>query len=126
MSANRGSGVRSKYGQLWTGRGNGPCPQASIFSLTIPVCFIDVQSINYLSFFNLYDLIKNMHGLAAMALIHSSGQCFFVKEIGAGVGAATDPRQLLNSRVHSSLVLAYSRVCHTRRIGRTLDYVLPG
>ena len=45
---------------------------------------------------------------------------------GAGVGAATDSRQLLDSRVHSSLVLAYSRVRHTR-VERTLEYyVLSG
>ena len=54
---------------------------------------------------------------------------------GAGVGAATDSRQLLDSRVHSSLVVPYSsmphpgrtycRVHHTR-VGRTLEYVLPG
>jgi len=31
-----------------------------------------------------------------------------------GVGATTDSRQLLDSRVHSSLVVAYSRVHHTR------------
>jgi len=42
-----------------------------------------------------------------------------------GVGAATDSRQLLDSRVglHSSLVVAYSRVRHTR-VGRTLEYVV--
>src|SRR6218665_1363820 len=43
----------------------------------------------------------------------------------AGVGAATDSRQLLNSRVNFSLVVAYSRVRHTR-VKRTLEYVLPG
>ena len=43
----------------------------------------------------------------------------------AGVGAATDSRQLLDSRVHSSLVVAHSRVRHTR-VGRTLEYVLAG
>jgi len=35
------------------------------------------------------------------------------------VGAATDSRQLLDSKVHSSLVVAYSRVHHTR-VGRSL------
>jgi len=44
---------------------------------------------------------------------------------GAGVGAATDSRQLLDSRVHSSLVVAYSRVRHTR-VGRTLEHSTPG
>ena len=43
----------------------------------------------------------------------------------ADVGAATDSRQLLDSRVHSSLVVAYSRVPQTR-VGRTLEYVLSG
>ena len=43
----------------------------------------------------------------------------------AGVGAATDSRQLLNSRVHSALVVAYSIVRHTR-VGRTLEYATPG
>src|SRR6218665_2093041 len=43
----------------------------------------------------------------------------------AGVGATTDSRQLLDSRVHSSLVVAYSRVCRTQ-VGRTLEYVPPG
>jgi len=40
----------------------------------------------------------------------------------SGVGAATDSRQLLDSRVHvySSLVVTYSRVRHTR-VGHTLD-----
>jgi len=44
-----------------------------------------------------------------------------------GVGAVTDSRQLLDSRVHSALVVAYmySRVRHTL-IGRTLEYVLSG
>ena len=42
----------------------------------------------------------------------------------AGVVAATDSRQLLDSRVHSSLVVAYSRTRHTR-VRRTLEYVLP-
>jgi len=39
--------------------------------------------------------------------------------------AATDSRQLLDSRVPSSLVVAYSRVRHTR-VGRTLEYATPG
>jgi len=43
----------------------------------------------------------------------------------AGVEAATDSRQLLDSRVLSSLVVAYSRVRHTR-VGRTLEYATPG
>ena len=43
----------------------------------------------------------------------------------AGVRAATDSRQLLDSRVHSSLVVAYSRVRHTR-VGRTLKYAKTG
>jgi len=38
-----------------------------------------------------------------------------------GVGADTDSRHLLDSRVHSSLVVAYYRVRHTR-VGRTLEY----
>ena len=50
-----------------------------------------------------------------------------------GVGGATDSRQLLDSRVHSSLVVTYSRVRHTRvgrtysiaRPTRTLEYILP-
>ena len=42
----------------------------------------------------------------------------------AGEGAATNSRQLLDSRVHSSLVAAYSRVCHTQ-VGRTLEYATP-
>jgi len=46
----------------------------------------------------------------------------FVKETSssefkAGVGAATDSSQLLDSRVQSSLVVAYSRVRHTRLYG---------
>src|SRR6218665_1872627 len=41
--------------------------------------------------------------------------------IGTAVGAATDSRQLLDSRVHSSSVVAYSRVRQTR-VGRTLEY----
>src|SRR6218665_3507932 len=45
--------------------------------------------------------------------------------IETGVGAATDSRQLLDSRVHSSLVVTYSRVRHTR-VGRTLEYATPG
>src|SRR6218665_414294 len=41
------------------------------------------------------------------------------------VGAVTDSRQLLDSKVLSSLVVAYSRVRHTR-VGRTLEYSTPG
>jgi len=41
------------------------------------------------------------------------------------VRAVTDSRQLFDSRVHSSLVVAYSRVRHTR-VGRTLEYATPG
>src|SRR6218665_3854316 len=44
--------------------------------------------------------------------------------LSAGVGTATDSRQLFDSRVHSSLVVAYSKVRHTRA-ERTLEYVLP-
>jgi len=50
---------------------------------------------------------------------------------GAGVGTATDFRQLLDSSVHSSLVVAYSRVGHPGRTysrvrpTRTLEYILP-
>jgi len=42
-----------------------------------------------------------------------------------GVGAAADSRQLLDSRVHFSLVVAYSRIRHTR-VGRTQEYATPG
>src|SRR6218665_4222970 len=41
----------------------------------------------------------------------------------SGVGAATDSGQLFDSRVHSSLVVSYSRVRHTR-VGRTLTHTL--
>jgi len=41
--------------------------------------------------------------------------------LGADVGAATKSMQLLDSRVHSSLVVAYSRVRPTR----TQEYFLP-
>jgi len=46
-------------------------------------------------------------------------------KISPGVGAATDSKQLLDSRVHSSLVVEYSRVRHTR-VERTLEYVTLG
>jgi len=46
-------------------------------------------------------------------------------DTGTGVGAATDSRQLLYSRVHSSLVVAYSVVRHTW-VGCTLEYATPG
>jgi len=46
--------------------------------------------------------------------------------VTAGVGAATDSRQLLDSRVYSYLVVAYSRVLYSRvRPTRTLKYSLP-
>jgi len=48
-----------------------------------------------------------------------------VKISAAGVVAATDSRQLLDSRVHSFLVVTYARVRHTR-VGRTLEYATPG
>ena len=43
-----------------------------------------------------------------------------------GLGATMDSRQLLDSRVHSSLVVTFSRV-RLNRVGRTctLEYVLP-
>ena len=44
--------------------------------------------------------------------------------LSTGVGAATDSRQLLDSRVLSYLVVAYSRVRHTR-VGRTVEYATP-
>ena len=47
------------------------------------------------------------------------------KVLMPGVGAATDSRQLLDSRVHSSLLVAYSRVRHTQ-VGRTLEYATSG
>src|SRR6218665_2075412 len=47
------------------------------------------------------------------------------KVVSAGVGAATDFRQLLDSILHHSLVVAYSRVCHIR-VGRTLEYATLG
>src|SRR6218665_448913 len=43
----------------------------------------------------------------------------------SGVGSATDSRKLLDSRVHSSLVVAYSRLGHTL-VGRTLEHATPG
>jgi len=55
-------------------------------------------------------------GIRTAQKIHSSR---------AGVGDATDSRQLLDYRVHSSLVVAYSRVRHTR-VGRTLEYATAG
>ena len=44
---------------------------------------------------------------------------------GAGLVAATDSTQLLDSRVHSSLLVAYSRVRHSW-VGRALEYATPG
>ena len=43
----------------------------------------------------------------------------------AAVGDARDSRQILNYKVHSSLVVAYSRVRRTR-VRRTLEYATPG
>ena len=47
------------------------------------------------------------------------------RQADAGLGTATDSRQLLDSKVHSSLVVAYSRVRYTR-VGHTLEYATPG
>ena len=55
----------------------------------------------------------------------SSGQNYETGRLGAGVGAATDSRQLFDSRVHFSLVVAYSKVRHIR-VARTLEYATLG
>ena len=61
-------------------------------------------------------LLSKMKYLNIKYVIATQNYAFF----NTGGGAATDSRQLLDSRVHSALVVAYTRV------GRTLEFATPG
>ena len=58
-------------------------------------------------------------------LIDENRSYTYLLQLWAGVGATTYYWQLLDSRVHSFLVVAYSRV-HQTRVGHTLEYATPG
>ena len=76
---------------------------------------------NWLRFFS--NIFNTLRSAVPDLAIGTEGRIAPLFWLYVGVGAARDSRQLLDSRVHSSLVVAYSRVRHTRvretRVGHT-------
>jgi len=71
------------------------------------------------------NLVLKLYAFSIILYYYRHNSRNFCKKLGAGVEVATDSMQLFDSRVHYSLVVAYSRLRHTR-VGRTLEYATTG